>query len=58
MDNRMDKNNYVKKSTVADNAIKEAQNITGVVVGEFPNIPGLISKNITNMNDSRKGRLE
>ncbi|WP_176718791.1 hypothetical protein [Caloranaerobacter ferrireducens] len=58
MDNRMDKKNYVKKNTVADNAIKEAQNITGVVVGEFPNTPGLISKNIGNMNDSGKGRLE
>lgn len=58
MDNRMDNKNYVKKNTVADNAIKEAQNITGDVVGEFPNAPGLISKNIGNMNDSKKGRLE
>lgn len=58
MDNRIDKKNYAKKNTVADNAVEEAQNITGVVVGEFPNTPGLINKNIRSMNDNKKGRLE
>ncbi|WP_427339000.1 hypothetical protein [Caloranaerobacter sp. DY30410] len=58
MDNKMDKKNYVKQNTVVDNAVKEAQNITGVVVGEFPNAPGLINKDIGSMNDNKKGRLE
>ncbi|QIB26654.1 hypothetical protein [Caloranaerobacter azorensis] len=56
MDNK-NKKNDVKRDNVVNNAVKEAQNITGVVVGEFPNAPGLINKDI-GMKDNKKGRLE